>query len=164
MQHNHPLLVRTRQFLDNGLVAVEIIALIATGIATTVAIATEIWIMIDRGSVTLADLLLMFLYLEVLAMIGQYLRTGQIQVRFPLYIAMVALARYLIIDAKDIDDWRIVAVTASILLLTLAVLVVRYGHTRFPYRESSMDAAETPPAVPTDTTADSHTKVPGSKH
>jgi len=142
MQHNHPLLVRTRSLLDNGLVAVEIIALIATGIATTVAIATEIWVMIDRGSVTLADLLLMFLYLEVLAMIGQYLRTGQIQVRFPLYIAMVALARYLIIDAKDIADMRMLAVAASILLLTLAVLVIRYGHERYPYKEQNYDPAE----------------------
>lgn len=163
MQHNHPLLVRTRQFLDNGLVAVEIIALIATGIATTVAIATEIWIMIDRGSVTLADLLLMFLYLEVLAMIGQYLRTGQIQVRFPLYIAMVALARYLIIDAKDIDDWRIVAVTASILLLTLAVLVIRYGHTRFPYQEAGYDATDVPPTVPPEPTADLKEMAPSRK-
>jgi protein PsiE len=145
MQHNHPLLVRTRRYLDNGLVAVELIALIATGLATTVAIATEIWIMIDRGSVTLADLLLMFLYLEVLAMIGQYLRTGQIQVRFPLYIAMVALARYLIIDAKDIADIRMLAVSGSILLLTLAVLVIRYGHKTFPYREGGYDALDEPP-------------------
>ena len=64
------------------LVSVEIIALIATGIATTVAIAQEIWLMIDRQSATLADLLLMFLYLNVLAMIGQYLRTGQIKCDF----------------------------------------------------------------------------------
>ena len=134
MQHNHPLLIKTRKFLDNGLVTVEIVALIATGFATTVAIAQEIWIMIDRSTVTLADLLLMFLYLEVLAMIGQYLRTGQIQVRFPLYIAMVALARYLIIEVKEIEMWRILAISFSILLLTLAVLVIRYGHLKFPYQ------------------------------
>lgn len=139
MQHNHPLLIKTRKFLDNGLVTVELIALIATGIATTVAIAQEIWIMVDRSSVTLADLLLMFLYLEVLAMIGQYLRTGQIQVRFPLYIAMVALARYLIIEVKEIDEWRILAVSASILLLTFAVLVIRYGHLKFPYQDLGDD-------------------------
>jgi protein PsiE len=142
MQHNHPLLVRTRQYLDNGLVAVEIIALIATGFATTFAIAAEIWIMISRGSVTLADLLLMFLYLEVLAMIGQYLRTGQIQVRFPLYIAMVALARYLIIEVKEIEELRILAISGSILLLTLAVLVVRYGHVKFPYEILGSTATE----------------------
>jgi phosphate starvation-inducible membrane PsiE len=43
----------------------------------------------------------MFLYLEVLAMIGQYFKSGQLPVRFPLYIGMVALARYLILDIKD---------------------------------------------------------------
>ena len=123
--------------LDNGLVTVEIMALIATAVATTVAIAQEIWFMVERSTVTLADLLLMFLYLEVLAMIGQYLRTGQIQVRFPLYIAMVALARYLIIEVKEIEMWRILAISGSILLLTLAVLVIRYGHLKFPYQDIS---------------------------
>ncbi|MFK7994472.1 MAG: phosphate-starvation-inducible protein PsiE [Granulosicoccus sp.] len=143
MQHNHPLLIKTRKFLDNGLVAAEIVALTATSIATTVAIAQEIWIMIDRGSVTLADLLLMFLYLEVLAMIGQYLRTGQIQVRFPLYIAMVALARYLIIEVKEIEELRILAISGSILLLTMAVLVIRYGHLKYPYKDVGDSAAKT---------------------
>ena len=139
MQHNHPLLIKTRRLLDNALVTVELVALIATALATTVAIAQEIWIMIDRSTVTLADLLLMFLYLEVLAMIGQYLRTGQIQVRFPLYIAMVALARYLIIEVKDIEMWRILAISISILLLTLAVLVIRYGHLKFPYKDAGSE-------------------------
>lgn len=142
MQHNHPLLIKTRKFLDNGLVTAEIIALTATSIATIVAIAQEIWIMIDRGSVTLADLLLMFLYLEVLAMIGQYLRTGQIQVRFPLYIAMVALARYLIIEVKEIQELRILAISGSIMLLTVAVLIIRYGHLKFPYQDVGDDPSK----------------------
>lgn len=135
MQSDHPLLVRVRKRMDDGLVTVELVGLAITGIATTVAIWQEVMVMVNAGIVRLADLLLMFLYLEVLAMIGQYLRTGQIQVRFPIYIAMVALARYLIIETKEIDTWRIVAVAAAILLLTLSVLVVRYGHRRFPYDE-----------------------------
>lgn len=140
MRHDHPLLIRSRTMMDYGLVAVEIVALAATGIATTWAIGAEIAKMLFSGNVTLADLLLMFLYLEVLAMIGQYLRTGQIQVRFPLYIAIVALARYLIIDAKDIDELRILGIAGAVLLLTFAVLVLRYGHLRFPYRD--MDARD----------------------
>ncbi len=137
MQKDHPYLRRARTVLDNGLVAVEIVGLSVIGIATTVAIVQEIWVMVSARAVTLADLLLMFLYLEVLAMVGQYLRTGQIQVRFPLYIAMVALARYLIIDVKTLGDARMVGVAAAILLLTLAVLVIRYGHVRFPYRDDA---------------------------
>ncbi len=136
MQHDHPLLVRVRKSMDTGLVAVEIAGLLIIGLATAFAIGKEMQVMLVNRDVTLADLLLMFLYLEVLAMIGQYLRTGQIQVRFPLYIAMVALARYLIIDAKDIDAVRILAVAAAILLLTIGVLVLRYGHTTFPYAEN----------------------------
>jgi len=135
MDRDHHLLKKARDKLDDGLVAVEIVGLTATGVATTVAIGQEIWVMVSNTRVTLADLLLMFLYLEVLAMIGQYLRTGQIQVRFPLYIAIVALARYVIIDAKDITEWRILAISASILLLTFAVLSLRYGHLKFPYRD-----------------------------
>jgi len=126
---------RVRALLLAGLAAVELIGLFATGIATTYAIFLEIRVMVVANHVTLADLLLMFLYLEVLAMIGQYLATGQIQVRFPLYIAIVALARYLIIDAKDLDYTRIMGVAAAVLLLTFAVLVIRYGHTKFPYKK-----------------------------
>jgi protein PsiE len=91
--------------------------------------------MIEARKVTLADLLLMFLYLEVLAMIGQYFRSGHIPVRYPLYIAMVALARYLILDIKELTELRVVATAGAILLLTLAVLAIRYGHVKFPYRE-----------------------------
>ncbi|MEO6422628.1 MAG: phosphate-starvation-inducible PsiE family protein [Candidatus Nitrotoga sp.] len=54
-------------------------------------------------------------------------------VRFPLYIAMVALARYLILDMKALDDWRMLAITGSILLLTLSVFLIRLGHVRYPY-------------------------------
>lgn len=99
--------------------------------------------MIGAGRVTLADLLLMFLYLEVLAMIGQYFNSGQLPVRFPLYIAMVAMARYVILDLKELTEWRMLAVAASILLLTIAVLVIRYGHTRFPYHDRD-DGGVTP--------------------
>ena len=93
--------------------------------------------MVASHRVALADLLLMFLYLEVLAMIGQYFKSGQLPVRFPLYIGMVALARYLILDLKDMSEWRVLAVASAILLLTVAVLVIRYGHVRFPYREDA---------------------------
>jgi protein PsiE len=63
-------------------------------------------------------------------------------VRFPLYIGMVALARYLILDMKAMDDWRMLAVTGSILMLTLAVFLIRFGHVRYPY---SGDESSTEP-------------------
>lgn len=126
---------RVRVLFSSGLDVVEYAGLLIIGVATTVAIYQEVIVMVQAGTVRLADLLLMFLYLEVLAMIGVYFKTGQLPVRFPMYIAMVALARYLILDIKDMSEWRILAVAAAILLLTLAVLAIRYGHVQYSYRE-----------------------------
>ncbi|MDP2133118.1 MAG: phosphate-starvation-inducible PsiE family protein [Sulfuritalea sp.] len=128
---------RLRKVFSRGLDLVEYAGLVVIAIATTIAMYQEAMVMIEAHRVTLADLLLMFLYLEVLAMIGQYLKSGQIQVRFPLYIGMVALARYLILDVKDMSELRMLGVAAAIFLLTLAVLAIRYGHVRYPYREDA---------------------------
>ena len=132
---------RLRKFFSSGLDIVEYAGLLVIAFATTVAMYQEAMVMVASHRVALADLLLMFLFLEVLAMIGQYLKSGQVQVRFPLYIGMVALARYLILDLKDMSELRMLAVAAAILLLTIAVLAIRYGHVRYPYRE---DADEKP--------------------
>lgn len=126
---------RIRKFFSGGLDIVEFAGLLVIAFATTVAIYQEILVMLGAHKVTLADLLLMFLYLEVLAMIGQYFRSGHIPVRYPLYIAMVALARYMILDVKDMNEWRMLAVAGAIFLLTIAVLAIRFGHVKFPYRE-----------------------------
>lgn len=122
-----------REFNKSLLSLVENLGLLVIGIATVFAMGAETLVMIRAMQVTLTDLLLLFLYLEVLAMVGLYYHSGKLPVRFPLYIGMVALARYLILDMKSMDDWRMLAVTGSILLLTLAVFLIRYGHVRFPY-------------------------------
>jgi|SRR5258706_8054268 protein PsiE len=133
-----PTKTRTARYTLFGLEVVENIGLITIGIATVVAGYHEVALMVDNGKVTLADLLLMFLYLEVLTMVGLYYNSGKLPVRFPLYIAMVALARYLILDIKELDAWRMLSVSGSVLLISLAVLVIRYGHVRFPYSEDAV--------------------------
>ncbi|MDP2833177.1 MAG: phosphate-starvation-inducible PsiE family protein [Pseudomonadota bacterium] len=112
---------------------IEYIGLTIITIATVIAGYLEVSHMANAGTVTLGDLLLMFLYLEVLAMVAIYFESGKLPVRFPVYIAIVALARYLVLDMKNLDMWHMLGVAASILLLTLAVLVLRYGHVRFSY-------------------------------
>jgi protein PsiE len=112
---------------------IEDVGLLAIGVATVISIGSEVWTMVQARAVTLADLLLLFIYLEVLAMVGIYLRSGKLPVRMPVYIAIVALARYLILDMKAMDNWRIVTVAGAALILGAAVLVIRYGHLRFPY-------------------------------
>jgi protein PsiE len=133
-----------KKFNQRLLSLVEHIGLLVIAIATVFAMANETMIMVRASQVTLTDLLLLFLYLEVLAMVGLYYNSGKLPVRFPLYIGMVALARYLILDMKDMDDWRMLAITGSILMLTLAVFLIRFGHVRYPYPgdESSAHARE----------------------
>ncbi len=115
---------------------IEQLGLLVIVIATVFAGVHEVNIMITNGVVTLADLLLMFLYLEILAMVGVYYRSGKLPVRFPIYIAIVALARFIVLDIKNMALMHLIAVSAAILLLALAVLAVRYGHVRFPYAEN----------------------------
>ncbi|MBF0248429.1 MAG: phosphate-starvation-inducible PsiE family protein [Alphaproteobacteria bacterium] len=117
---------------------VEHVGLALIAVATVIAIVQEVLYMVDLRAVRLADLLLLFIYLEVLAMVGAYLKSGALPVRMPLYIAMVALARYVVLDVKAMDDIRILTVAGGILLLALAVLLIRYGHVTYPYKGASM--------------------------
>jgi protein PsiE len=129
------------QIFNQKLLALaENIGLLVIAIATVIAMYGEVMVMVRAELVTLADLLLLFLYLEILAMVGAYYSSGKLQVRFPIYIGMVALARYLVLDIKGMEDWRMLAVTGSILLLTLAVLVIRFGHVRYPYPGDEQEA------------------------
>lgn len=112
---------------------IEQLGLLVIVIATIFAGIHEVNVMVTNGVVTLADLLMMFLYLEILAMVGAYYKSGKLPVRFPIYIAIVALARYIVLDIKNMELMHLVAISGAILLLALAVLTVRYGHIRFPY-------------------------------
>jgi protein PsiE len=114
---------------------VEDLGLIVIAISTVIAVGTEVASMVDARTVRLEDLLLLFIYLEVLAMVAMYLDSGKLPVRMPLYIAIVALARYMILDMKSLDNWRIIGIAGAILLISLAVLVHRYGHAKLAYNE-----------------------------
>ena len=114
---------------------VEWTGLLVISIATMVAIGQEIWVMLAARKVFLQDILLLFIYLEVLTMVGLYFKSGKLPLRYPIYIAMVAIARYIIIGMKEIDGWTILAFAGAILVLALAVVAIRYGHVRLPYGE-----------------------------
>jgi protein PsiE len=117
---------------------IEDVGLLIIAVATVIALSIEVVSMFEARTVTLADLLLLFIYLEVLAMVAMYLDSGKLPVRMPLYIAIVALARYMILDMKSLDTWRMLGVVGAVLLISLAILVIRYGHTRFPYSKEGV--------------------------
>jgi protein PsiE len=121
---------------ESGYKALEIvedIGLLVIALATVVAMSFEVGSMFKDMRVGLEDLLLLFIYLEVLAMIGIYLRSGKLPVRMPLYITIVALARYMILDMKNMDTFKMLGVAGAILIVAISVLAIRYGHSRFPY-------------------------------
>lgn len=128
-----------KKIRDTGhkaLTLVQDIGLLIIAIATVIAMGFEMSSMIDAKTVTLADLLLLFIYLEVLAMVSIYLDSGKLPVRMPLYIAIVALARYMILDMKNLDTWRMLGLAGAVLIIALTILAIRYGHYKFPYDKS----------------------------
>ncbi len=123
------------QWRDRGKRLLRLIEHIVLGViafSTVIAIGVEILSMVQARSVTIADLLYLFIYLEVLAMVSIYLDSGKLPLNIPLYIAIVALARYLMLDMKSIDTWRMLGVAGATFLIALTVLVMRYGRARFP--------------------------------
>lgn len=121
------------RILGEAIHITEYIGLVVITIATIYAGAAEVMHMVNVRTVTLGDLLLLFLYLEVLAMIGIYIKSGKLPIRFPIYIAIVALARLLILDLKELSEWEMITIAGAITVLSFAVLVLRYGHINFPY-------------------------------
>lgn len=114
-----------------GLVAQAVLMTIA--IATIFAVFQAIMHIWQAQVITVGDLLLLFLYLEVMSMLNHYLGSGNLPVRYPLYIGIIALARYLVLEIAEINALTMFALSGSILLISLSILVVRYGHVRFPY-------------------------------
>jgi protein PsiE len=114
---------------------IERIGLLIVLVAAVFAGSREIVDMWHSGRVGVSDLLLLFIYLEVVTMSSVFWRVGRLPVRIPLYIAMVAMSRHLILNAGEVSPWAILAYSGSILILAASVLLVRYGHTRMPYTD-----------------------------
>ncbi|WP_028228233.1 phosphate-starvation-inducible protein PsiE [Paraburkholderia ferrariae] len=132
MKYENALQRAIKVRLERAMELAELFGLFIIGIGTVAAMGTLIWHMVQSDGVTLTDLLLMFLYLEVFAMVGQYLKAGQLPVRFPLYIAMVSIARDLILRAGSNSELHLLASSGAIVLIALGVLMIRYGQARYP--------------------------------
>lgn len=104
-------------------------------LATVISIGLEVWHMIEVRNVALGDLLLLFIFLEVISMIGIYYQSHRVPVRYPIYIAITALARTIVLDSKSLEPWALVAIGSTVLLLAGSVLVIRFGHVKYPFRE-----------------------------
>ena len=98
-------------------------------ISTVIAVGIEIKNMFLNQSVTLADLLLMFLYLEVLAMVRVFWDQQSISITLPLLIAITALARFIILQGKEMDPTALVYEAVAIVLIAAAIVILRLSHS-----------------------------------
>ena len=98
-------------------------------ISTIIAVFVEIINMYEAKSVSLADLLLMFLYLEVMAMVRVFWEEQSIRITLPLLIAITALSRFIIMQGKEMDPSALVYQSAAILLIAIAIVVMRLRHS-----------------------------------
>ena len=98
-------------------------------VSTVIAVGIEIKTMFINQSVTLADLLLMFLYLEVLAMVRVFWDEQSISITLPLLIAITALSRFIILQGKEMDPTGLVYEAVAILLIAGAIVVLRLRHS-----------------------------------
>ena len=110
------------------------LALFAIGAAIVWSAVVAFIGMAGKGHASIEDILLLFIYLELGAMVGIYFKTNHMPVRFLIYVGITALTRLLVGDiaAHHRLDWGLLVVPTAILLLALANLVVRYGSARFP--------------------------------
>ena len=109
----------------------HLVGLFVIGAAIIWASWAEVFHIIDEGGPKIKDILLLFIYLELGAMVGIYFKTKRLPVRYLIYIAVTALTRLLAIDAKTMSDLSMLAITGSILILCIAVLVLRFGTARY---------------------------------
>ena len=115
--------------MKNFVKQIQLIVLSIILISTIVAIGLEIKQMILNKSVGLADLLLLFLYLEVLAMIRIFWESQTIRITLPLLIAITALSRFIILQGKEQDPSALVYEAVAIVLIALAIVIIRLRHS-----------------------------------
>ena len=115
--------------MENIVKQIQLLALVIILGANVIAFGIEIYQMIEVQKVTLADLLLLFLYLEVLAMVRVFWESQSIQITLPLFIAITALARFIILQGKSINPEVLLYEAGAIVLIALAILILRFRNS-----------------------------------
>ena len=123
--------------MNNNFEILEKIVLSILIVCTVIAIGMEIQAMVINLKVTLADILLLFIYIEIIGMIKEYWVSKVIRMSYPLFIAMTALARLIIMGRKDVEPSAYVYESVAILILAIAIVVLRVRHMEILNRKSN---------------------------
>ena len=117
--------------MNSAIRNIQLVAVLAVLVATIIAFFVEISLMYDTRTVGLADLLLMFIYIEVLGLVRSYWETRAVRITYPLVIAITALARYIILQDKENDPAHLIYIALAILIVALAIVVVRFRNSKY---------------------------------
>ena len=132
------------QKLDNGVLgffsAAERILLVIISLLTMLAVALELAHFADSGRIRLADLLLLFIYLEVIGMAYAYYATHSVPVTLPVLIAITGITRLIILQGKEAEPSKLLYEAGAVLLLAIALAILSWASQRFPSINSSESA------------------------
>tara|TARA_B100000780_G_scaffold170314_1_gene119216 strand:- start:660 stop:1046 length:387 start_codon:yes stop_codon:yes gene_type:complete len=117
--------------MNSAIRNIQLVAVIFILGATVIAFFLEITKMYETQTVSLADLLLMFIYIEVIGLVRSYWESRAVRVIYPLVIAITALARYIILQDKEADPSNLIYIALSILIVSIATVVIRFRRSKY---------------------------------
>ena len=117
--------------MNSAIRNIQLVAVIIVLASTIIAFLLEIIKMYETQNVTLADLLLMFIYIEVIGLVRSYWESRAVRVIYPLIIAITALARYIILQDKDADPTSLIYIASAILIVSIATVVIRFRRSKY---------------------------------
>tara|TARA_B100001250_G_C19257233_1_gene553352 strand:- start:87 stop:473 length:387 start_codon:yes stop_codon:yes gene_type:complete len=110
---------------------IQLVAVIFVLFATVIAFFLEIKEMYENRNIDLADLLLLFIYIEVIGLVRSYWETRAIRISYPLVIAITALARFIILQDKESDPSNLIYISSAILIVAAATVVIRMRNSKY---------------------------------
>ena len=119
---------------------IQLTAVLIVLISTVVAFFLEMRDMYFNRDITLADLLLMFIYIEVIGLVRSYWETRAVRITYPLVIAITALARFIILQDKESDPSNLIYISVAILIVALATVIIRFRNSKYLKLDKSKSA------------------------
>ena len=110
---------------------IQLVAVVIVLVSTIIAFLLEIVKMYEVQNVTLADLLLMFIYIEVIGLVRSYWESRSVRVIYPLIIAITALSRFIILQDKESDPTNLIYLAGAILIVSIATVVIRFRRSKY---------------------------------
>ena len=119
---------------------IQLTAVLIVLISTVVAFFLEMRDMYFNRDITLADLLLMFIYIEVIGLVRSYWETRAVRITYPLVIAITALARFIILQDKESDPSNLIYISVAILIVAIATVIIRFRNSKYLKLDKSKSA------------------------